>query len=162
MTAISQGQAPTNSLPVSAIVEAYFQGTDEIRHFVVSVMQPVLRGQLSLNSRETAIVGTYYRITAWLKALGELDSLPHYQAVAAAARSLFELLLDMKLIQSDSTGQMVNRFHAFPDVERYRAASKLVSYCDSTHNTRIQIANQRQFVDGPSKKDAIDTLIVTH
>ncbi len=150
------------SLPTSSIVEAYFQGTDSIRHFVVSVIEPVLTGQLKFDDRQTAIVGTYYRIVGWLKALGELNSLPHYQAVAAGARSLFELLLDIKLIQSDTTGELAKKFHAFPEVEKYRVAINLISYCNMNNNTRIECTNQRNFVDGVTKKAAIESLIIQH
>jgi hypothetical protein len=109
-----------------------------------------------------AIVGTYYRIVGWLKALCELDSLPHYQAVASGARSLFELLLDMKLIQTDSTGDLVKKFHAFPEVERYRAALNLVSYCDKTNKTGIDCTPQRKFVNGTAKESSINAIILQH
>jgi hypothetical protein len=140
-----------HDLPLPSKVEAFFQGTDDIRHFVVTVMEPILSGQLGLDDRQTAIVGTYYRIVGWLKALRELNSPSHYQTVAAGARSLFELLLDIKLIESDPSGQMVKKFHAFPEVEKYRAASKLVSYCDRTNNTRIECANQRHMLTGQQR-----------
>jgi hypothetical protein len=151
-----------NDLPLASQVEAFFQGTDSIRQFVVSVMEPVLFGQLGLDDRQTAIVGTYYRIVAWLKALGELNSLSHYQAVASGARSLFELLLDLKLIQSDSNGEWVKKFHAFPEIEKYRAAEKLVSYCDRTSGTKLDCTNQRKFIDGADKEAAIESLIRQH
>ena len=151
-----------HALPTSSIVEAFFQGTDSIRHFVVSVMEPVLTGQLGLDDRQTAIVGTYYRIVGWLKALGELNAPSHYQAVASGARSIFELLLDIKLIQSDATGELVKRFHTFPEIEKYRAAHKLVSYCDRTNNSRIECKNQRKFVDGAAKEATIESLIIQH
>jgi hypothetical protein len=150
------------TLPPSSIVEALFQGTDSIRYFVVSTMEPVLIGQVNLDDRQTAIVGTYFRIVGWLKALAELNSPSHWQAVASAARSLFELLLDIKLIQSDATGELVRKFHTFPEVEKYRAAQKLVSYCDRTNNTKIECTNQRKFIDGNDKESAINSLIIQH
>jgi hypothetical protein len=148
-----------HSLPTTAIVEAYFQGTDSIRHFIVKVVEPLLMGQLELDDRQTAIVGTFYRIVAWLKALGELNCLAHYQAVASGSRALFELLLDIKLIQSDATGKLVKMFHAFPQVEKFRSASKLVSYCDRSNNTRIDCTNQREFIELENNM-TIDSLVV--
>jgi hypothetical protein len=149
-------------LPKTSIVEAHFQGTDSIRNFVVKVMEPLLVGQLKLNDRQTAIVGTYYRIIGWLKALGELDSLPHYQAVASGARSLFELLMDIKLIHSDTTGDIVQKFHAFPEIEKYRSASTLVSYCDRTNNETIECSVQRTFVNGEKRKNNIDSIVINN
>jgi hypothetical protein len=125
-------------------------------------MEPVLIGQVNLDDRQTAIVGTYFRIVGWLKALAELNSPSHWQAVASAARSLFELSLDIKLIQSDATGELVRKFHTFPEVEKYRAAQKLVSYCDRTNNTKIECANQRKFIDGTAKESAINSLIAQY
>lgn len=57
-------EAAYQSLPTSSIAEAFYQATDSIRHFVVSVVEPVLIGQLALDERQNAIVGTYYRIIA--------------------------------------------------------------------------------------------------
>jgi hypothetical protein len=159
---MSQPEDLTNkseALPLSSIVEAYFQGTQSIQNFVVNVMLPVLRGQLGRTAREDAIVGTYYRIVGWLNALAELDSISHYQAVASGARSLFELLLDIKLIQSDSTGELLGKFDAFPQVERYRSANRLIEYCDRTGNTKIDCTNQRLFVGGVARKTEMDSIV---
>jgi hypothetical protein len=162
MTTTNPAPNTSQDLSTSSIVEAYFQGTETVCQFVVSVIEPILGGQLGLNDRQIAIVGTYLRIIAWLKALAQLNSLPHYQAVAAATRSLYELLLDIKLLQSDVTGDLVKKFHAFPQVEKYRAARNLVSFCDKNPNTGIECTNQRTFVDGPTKEAAINSIVTTH
>ena len=147
-------------LPISSIVEALFQGTDDIRHFIVSVMEPILLGQLNLTDRQLAIVGSYYRIVGWLKVLRELNSPAHYQAVSSSARSIFELMLDIKLIHSDTSDNLVKKFHAFPEIEKYRAAKNLVSYCEKTNNNKIQYSNQKKFIDGDEKSIAIESLVI--
>ena len=162
MTQIGDVEIAYKELPISDVVEALFQGTDSIRHFVVTIMEPILKGQLNLNDRQTAIVGTYYRIIGWLKAIGELNSLPHYQAVSSGARSLFELLLDIKLIQSDSTGDSVGKFHSFPEVEKYRVARNLVDYCDSTNNKEIECSNQRKFINEHFTESEIKSIVIKH
>ncbi len=162
ITKLKEIEEAYRGICTSSKVEAFYQGTDKIRHFIVSVIEPILCGQLELDERETAIVGTYYRIVAWLKALGDLNSSSHYQAVASGARSLFELLLDLRLITSDESGKNINKFHAFPEVEKYRSAKNLVSYCDETNNHTIDCTNQRIYIGDVTKEETIKAIILEY
>jgi hypothetical protein len=154
--------APSSNLSTSAMVESFYKGTNSIQYFAESVMIPLLNGQQKLNDKENALVGTYYRMYAWLRSLLALNGPVHFQGAASAARSLFELLLDIKLLQTDQTGDLVGRFDAFPEVEKYRSAQKLVSYSDAHPTTTLDCSRQRSFVDGPSKYSSIEATIVKH
>jgi hypothetical protein len=63
-----------------------------------------------------------------LASICRLDGTPHFQSIAAAARALFEVSLDMALLNNDSTSESVQRLEAFTRVERFRAAEKLVKF----------------------------------
>ncbi len=55
-----------------------------------------------------------------------LKSAKDLQAIAMVARGLFELAVDMKLI--DAVPDAVKKILAFSDVEKLRAARKIVKY----------------------------------
>lgn len=142
-------------------IEAFYKGTDAIAHFAQEVMIPILLGQLSLNEKETAIVGTYYRMYAWMQSLVAMNRPIHFQGVASATRSLFELLLDIKLLSSDTKGDLVEKFHAFPEVEKFRIANKMIKFYNQNHDkTKLNITYQKQFVD--AKTQNMDQFIIDH
>ena len=155
-------RAEDRDLTVRQRVEAFFKGTDSLRLFAEEVMVPIMTKQLDLNDRELAITGVYYRMYAWIQSLVSMNSRIHSQGAASAARTLFELLLDLKLLVSDSDGILVDRYHAFPQLDRYRVAKQIVEYNDGNPSSQIDDTHQRQLVGIPSKAEEIDELTKTH
>lgn len=136
--------ADVSELPLRTRIESFFKGTDAVANFAKSVMISVLRGQLNLNDKEKAIVGTYFRMYAWIASMVAMNHRIHFQGAAAAARALFELLLDTV-------------------IETYFAADNIVSFCDAHIDAcKIDCTKQRAFITAPMRKDNIDALIVKH
>lgn len=156
-------KADVSDLPIRKRVEAFYKGTDAISKFAESVIIPVLKGQLNLNDREIAIVGTYYRMYAWISSMVAMNNPIYFQGAAAAARALFELLLDIKMLGTDQTSKSIQRFHAFPEVEKFRVAQKLVRFCDNHPNTIDRnLTTQRSFINSNERKRNIETSIRKH
>lgn len=156
-------KADVSQLPVRTRVEAFYKGTEKISRFTESVMLPLLKGQLNLSDKEKAIVGTYYRMYAWLRSMVTLNSRIHFQGAAVATRALIELLIDIKTIIADKTGDLVEKFHAFPEVEKFRFAKHLVFFKD-THSgiSDIDISLQRAFINKPGKKQDIEKIVIKY
>ena len=143
--------------------EAFYKGTVEVSKFAQSVMIPLLASLIKLNDRERAIFGTYYRMYLWIRPMAGMNSRTYYQATAAAARALFELLLDMKILTTDKTGELVEKFHAFPDVEKFRVADNLVSFCESHPDITIpNVAHRRTFINKPGTRQSVDQTIIKY
>lgn len=156
-------KADVSDLPMRIRVEAFYKGTDAVSKFAESIMIPLLKGQIQLSDKEKAIVGTYYRMYAWVRSMVAMNSRIHFQGAAAAARSLFELFLDIKTLSTDKTGEFVKRFHAFPEIEKFRVAKNLISFCDEHPNdTKLDDSRQRTFVNKPGKQQTIDQTIVKY
>lgn len=156
-------EADVADLPTRTRVEAFYKGTDAISKFAESVMIPLLKGQISLNDKEKAIVGTYYRMYAWIRSIIAMNSRIHFQGAAAAARSLFELFLDIKALATDKTGELVGRFHAFPEIEKFRVAESLVSFCNYHPNdTKLDDSHQRIFINKPGRPQNLDQTIIQY
>ncbi len=153
-------KADVSDLPMRKRVEAFFIGTKALSEFAESAIIPVLHGQLNLSGRETAISGTYYRMYGWLRSMVAMNHRIHFQGTAAAARALFELLLDLKILATDKTSQSVERFHTFPEVEKYRVSKKLVSFKDSHPNSTKDVFRQRIFIGSPGQKQKIDKTVI--
>jgi hypothetical protein len=153
-------KAVVSDLPMRKRVEAFFIGTKVLSEFAESVIIPVLYGQLNLNDREKAISGTYYRMYGWMHSMVVMNRCIHFQGAATAARTLYELLLDLKILAADKTSDSVERFHAFPEVEKYRVAKKLVSFVDSHPNSTKDVSRQRKFIGSPGRKQKIDKAVI--
>jgi hypothetical protein len=136
--------------PMRARVQAIFHGTCALHQVVNDSVIPVLKAMIGRNQQESAIVGTYYRMSAWLQTLVCLRNPIHIQAVSTAARSMFELLLDIKELIVDATA--ADRFHAFIFVERFRAAKNLIEFRDRTSGTDpTTLTAERAFISDPIK-----------
>jgi len=134
-----------SKLPIKDQIEAMYGGTCECARFARYVMIPVLKGQFGLKPKEDAIVGTYFRMYAWLETIVRMNNQLCYQGVASALRSLFELAVDMKILSSDKSGIMIKRYHSFPDVEKYRRAKRLVEFCNA-RKSNINCSQQKEFI----------------
>lgn len=150
------------SAPLAEQVKAFAESSEHVRFLASDVINPLLRGALVTGSsdKEKAVVGCYYRAYAWMATLATLREPIHFQAVAVGARSLFEIWVDMKLLVEDSTGESVRRYHAFPKVERFRAAKKIVEFSDANPALKVNCAQQRALAHDPSKQQEIEALVV--
>jgi hypothetical protein len=76
--------------------------------------------------REFAIVATYLRTLAHVRTLLELKSATYFQAASMVARAIFELAVDIRLI--DQIEDAPERYDAFSKVERLRVARRIVQF----------------------------------
>lgn len=102
-------------------------------------VQGIIQGLVARTDRDNCIIGNYYRGKANIETLLSLKSARDLQAIAMIARGLFELTVDAKLI--DAIPDAVQKIRAFSDVEKLRAAKKIVNFKianpDSTMDTAV-------------------------
>jgi hypothetical protein len=113
-------------LPFETQLRAILRGTETIFGFAREHVIPVVRDQLNKNDYEKVLSSLYYRMFLWFEALTELKDPRHFQVAQSAARSLFELLLDVKLVIRDPN--VVEQVNAFTRVERFRRANRLNAF----------------------------------
>lgn len=145
------------------LADAAFEGIRAIYTFQKISLKPLLQGLLNQSPREQAVVGFHYRIAAYLTSLYKLNGPIHFQTIAASARSLFELGLDMVLFSKDFTDDSLNRLYAFTRVERYRVAGKLVDF----YHTKplppdLDISKQRSLCADPKEKLQVEALVLKY
>ena len=145
------------------LANATFDGVRALRAFSVIYIMPLLQGLVAATAREQAILGLYYRIMAYLASVCRLDAQIHFQSIAAASRSVFELGLDIELIGSDATNVSADRFVAFTRVERYRVAAKLVDFY-ATHllPPNLSLTRQREVCADPTETAQVEGLVLQY
>jgi hypothetical protein len=153
---------PVSDLPLKTIIDAYFDGTKHMHDINYEVMIPQLKALLGPTPQEIAIRDIYFKMCLFLRSAITMNRLDHFQSVAALTRSLFELLLDMKILVADETGDAVNRYSEFPEIERYRRAEQLVAF-DASHPNQIKqdLSAQRAFIADPARQARVASAIGT-
>src|SRR5712692_4744497 len=80
------------------MANATFEGVRAAFNYWVFHLRSVLQGFLNPTSRERAIMTLLYRAIGYVASIRRLNSAMHVQSVAASARSLFEIGLDLALL----------------------------------------------------------------
>lgn len=144
---------PVSDLPLKTIIDAYFDGTKRMHDFGREVMIPQLKALLGPTAQEIALRDIYFKMHLFLGSAITMNRLDHFQSVAALTRSLFELLLDMKIIAADKIGDAVKQYKVFPEIERYRRAEQLLTF-DAKHPGQIKqdLSAQRTFVSDLARR----------
>ena len=110
----------------------------------------VVRGLLAKTDRDNCFIGNYYRGKAHIETLLSLKSAKDLQAIAMVARGLFELAVDTKLI--DAIPDAVKKILAFSDVEKLRAARKIVKYKAANPAAAVDASVHDSFITNEAKR----------
>lgn len=107
-------------------------------------VRAVLDTLLSPSRREQCFIGTYRRAVANIATLQELKSAKHFQAIAMITRSLFELAVDIRLI--DVLPKSCLKMSEFVDVEKLRCARKVLKFKADHPEIKIDTSVTEAFV----------------
>lgn len=143
------------------LISAYHDGLREAVDFVQSQVIGTLQGQISLSQKEKAIMGIFLRVHALACSLVRLNKSVDFNAVAGITRTLFELLLDLKLLISPNLQQQdLDRFFAFSEVDRFRRARRIVKlqekHPDLVGSSLLNSAVRKGFVESRVKDKSVE------
>jgi hypothetical protein len=146
-------------LPLKTHLDAFFDGTKHMCDFANEIMVPQLTTLLRKSDKECAIVANYFRMILILRSIVVLNHPQHFQTVASATRSLFELYLDIMALSRDHTGKAVQRYHEFTEIERFRRAEQLLHFASVNPNALADTSNQRTFYENAERRKRVETLV---
>ena len=143
------------------LISSYHDGLKEAVDFVQSEIIGILDGQINLSQQEEAVLGIFLRIHALASSLVRLNQKIDFNAVAVIARTLFELLLDIKLLSSPSIKQKeLDRFFSFSEIDRFRKARRIIDlqnkHPELVNNSLLDSTKRKEFVEQTVIKDAIE------
>lgn len=129
--------------PIYAAIEKALGTTNPFYHvlidleafnqrFVVGVPERIKRPQ----KRERCFLITYYRSVLNINSIIVLNNAVHFQAIAMLARNLFELAVEIRLIDLIPNG--VHKMVVFEQLERLRAALRATAFA-STHTLKVPV-----------------------
>lgn len=140
---------------------AIFKGTENLHALMEHSVCTVVIGQIGKSDAEQSIAATYYRVALLVRGLVASNDPKHFQIANSVARTIFELVIDLKLLCYDHT--LAAKYLAFARVVKFRKAVQLVEFLNdnpgvdrSTHQYAIT------FASNPQRKQVVEQLCIQH
>ena len=145
------------SIPIgpyqATAVERFFTVLKSLNEFDKMEVQGVVAGQLSKSKREDLVYGLYLRARANVQSLLSLKQATDVQAIVMLARNLFELSVDVKLL--DLIENAIEKFAVFSGVEKLRAAEQIVAFKKTHPGSKVDTTIVSAFI--ANNKASIET-----
>jgi hypothetical protein len=133
------------------LVEPTEKSINQFRTALSNMMQvdrdnfsPVVQGCLNPSLRERHLTYDYQRASFNVEGLVNLPSGNQFQAMTMLARALFEIAVEMRLINGDA--KAAEKVEAFNNIEKLRAAKRIVKHADDNPDVAVHSENYRKFV----------------
>jgi hypothetical protein len=130
--------------PTDDTAQRLFASLTSMMQFDELEVRGIMRGMLAPSEREKCFVLIYWRTAANIMSLSKLNSHQHFQAITMIARSLFEISVDLKLI--DKVPNAVEKMIAFINVEKLRCARKIVKFKHNHPSSTIDASIYQSFI----------------
>jgi hypothetical protein len=140
---MSSAPSPAYSA-ASERAEQFYAVIKSIREFDRQKLTGILQGLINPTEREQCFLATYYRAAGNIESLLVLNGPKHFQAAAMLARALYELAVDIKLIDKIAGGWA--RMVFFIDVEKFRTARKMIEFAAANPDLAVDVIPQTEFV----------------
>jgi hypothetical protein len=136
----------TTGIPAEATENAdrFYTMVKSLNNFDKLEVKGVIDTLLSTTPEENCFIGTYYRTSSNIESVLEFQHPKHFQAVAMLARGLFELAVDMRLLEVIPNGTL--KMNEFIDVEKLRCAREIVAFKDANPNADFDTTEYVAFV----------------
>ena len=124
--------------------DRFYTVIKSMNEFDKAEVKGVIDTVLSPTPRDNCFIGTYYRIIGNVETLLRMDKSKDFQAIAMLSRALFELAVDIRLLEviSDGWGKMI----AFVDLDKLRLAEKIVQFKTDNPNVDVRTEVYQNFI----------------
>jgi hypothetical protein len=126
------------------ITGRFYSMVESLSNFDKQEVKGVIDTLLSTSDRERCFIASYYRAAGNVTTLLELKHPKHFQAIAMLARNLFELAVDIKLIDIIPDGP--TKIREFTDVEKLRCARKILNFKAANPGSTVDTTIYSSFV----------------
>jgi len=127
-----------------ANADQFYTMVKSLNHFDKVEVKGVITTLLSMTDEENCFVGTYFRASSNIDTVLEVQNPTHFQAAAMLARALFELAVDIRLLEVIPGGWI--KMIAFVDVEKLRSARKAVAFKTANPTLDVDVTAHESFI----------------
>jgi hypothetical protein len=143
---------PVQSLgiDVNTMSERCYTMLKSLNEFDKQEVARFVEGVVTKGDRDSCFQGSYYRARLIVESLLSLRNPKDFQVIAMASRSLFELAVDIKLI--DVVPDAVKKILAFTEVEKLRTARQILKYNAAHPGHNMDVRPHAEFVASEGKR----------
>lgn len=126
------------------ITEQLYAVLKSVGQFDEIEVRPLIGGLILPDEKAQCFIGVYHRAVSNVASLMRLNQRQDYQAIAMVARSMFELSVDIHLLNiiPDAVAKMI----AFSEVEKLRCAEKIVKFTADHPNAGVNPTNYASYI----------------
>jgi len=139
------------------MADLFFTVLKSLEQFDQLEVRGVIETLLSPSDREQCFIASYRRSTANVATLLELKAAKHFQAISMLARALFELAVDIRLI--DVIPNSCEKMIALVDVEKLKCARKIIKFKTDHPAAKVDTTTYDAFV--ANNGTSVDSLQAT-
>jgi hypothetical protein len=135
---------PNTAFDPAEIAERFFTVVKSLNEFDKSEIRGVIQTLISPTRRELCFIGNYYRGVGNVETLLSLKSIRDFQAIAMLARNLFELAVDVRLI--NVVPDSVKKIMTFVDVEKLRSARRIAAFKTTHASAQVDATVYEEYI----------------
>ena len=132
--------------------DRFYTAIKSIHNFDRLEVNGVLNGILMPTPRDNCFIGTYYRTLGNVETLLRMDKAKDFQAIAMLARALFELSVEIRLLETIPDGW--SKMLAYSDYQKLRTANKIIAFKKNNPTADIDTGANELFVANNSTRVA--------
>lgn len=135
---------PSTAFDPVEITERFFTVIKSLNEFDKAEVRGVIQTLIAPTQRDICFTGNYYRAVANVESILTLKNVRDFQAVAMLARNLFELAVDIKLI--NAVPDSVKKMLTFTEVEKLRSAKRIVAFKTANPLAKVDATIYEQYI----------------
>lgn len=148
-----------DNIPIDDLLKAFYQGIVISIDFSDKVIIRVMDGIINPPLRDRVLMEIYKALHLWGKTAKTLEHPRHFQAMASIARSMFELVLDLKLITTNKIDRAIEKYEAHAEVARFKVASSFKCFKEEHPEARTAAGKHKiALASDPAKQSRVSEL----
>jgi hypothetical protein len=124
------------TIDIATMPERCYTMLKSLSEFESLEVRGIVQGLVATTDRDRCFIGHHHRAVLNVDSLLALNHYRHIQAISMTARSLFELAVDVELI--DAIANSIEKIAVFSDVEKLRAAKNILKYQPASSSQSVE------------------------
>ncbi|MEW6201546.1 MAG: DUF5677 domain-containing protein [bacterium] len=144
------------NLPTTTKIKLYLEKIRAISDFADNKIFALANTLSNLNNKQITMLKIYQRMNLLIDSVQCLNIYKHYQSVCAVARSAFEMIIDLRALSIDNTGETLERYLRFSQIEIYRWGKEVNKfYSEHPDLLMFDISTYKWWVENPDIQEMI-------
>jgi len=125
--------------------DRFYTQVKSLHGFDTLEVRCVINNLLTKTQEETCYLATYIRTVGNIESLLQFNASKDVQAIAMIARALFELAVDLRLLETTPLGWIKMTAHA--DLEKLRLAARIIAFKEANPSVQTDTTVYQKYIE---------------